>query len=148
MLYGAKPVMETPRLYRVILPVRDIERAVAFYAAVFQTAGERISAGRHYFNCGGTLLACYDPVADEDGEQGGWHFHPFQYLYFSVSDLEAVQERVEAAGGTVEGAIETMPWGERLFYVRDPFGSHLCFVDERTLFTGLTSANTLEPDSP
>ena len=130
--------MPTPRLYRIILPVSDIERAVAFYAAVFGAPGQRISPGRHYFNCGGTILACYDPVADGDGEQGGWRFHPLQYLYFAVPDLEAVFTRVKAAGGTIDGRIETMPWGERMFYARDPFGSRISFVDERTLFTGQT----------
>ena len=32
--------------------------------------------------------------------------------------------------------IEMMPWSERLFYAQDPFGSRICFVDERILFTG------------
>ena len=128
--------MQRPRLYRVILPVTNIERAAAFYGAVFDIVGQRISPGRHYFCCGSIILACYDPVADGDGEQGGWHFHPLQYLYFAVPDLEAVLARVQSAGGTIDDRIQTMPWGERLFYARDPFGSRLSFVDERTLFTG------------
>jgi predicted enzyme related to lactoylglutathione lyase len=128
--------MQTPRLYRVILPVADIERAAAFYGAVFGTPGQRVSPGRHYFDCGGTILACYDPIADGDGEMGGWHFHPLQYLYFAVTDLEAILGRVRAARGTIDGGIETMPWGERMFYARDPFGSRISFVDEGTLFTG------------
>ena len=127
---------EAPRLYRVILPVADIERAATFYGTVFGTPGQRISDGRHYFRCGGTILACYDPVADRDGEQSGWRFHPCQYLYFAVPDLEATLARVETARGTIDAGIETMPWGERLFYARDPFGSRICFVDDRTLFTG------------
>ena len=128
--------MQTPRLYRVILPVAGIERAAAFYAAAFDTPGQRVSPGRHYFDCGGTILACYDPAVEGDSEQSGWHFHPCQYLYFAVPDLEAVLARVRAAGGTIDGAIETMPWGERLFYARDPFGSRISFVDDGTLFTG------------
>ena len=128
--------MPSPRLYRVILPVTDIERAVAFYRAVFDTPGQRISPGRHYFNCGNTILACYDPVADGDNAEGGWRFHPLQYLYFAVPDLEATLARVRTAGGTIDGDISIMPWGERLFYARDPFGSQICFVDDRTLFTG------------
>jgi predicted enzyme related to lactoylglutathione lyase len=128
--------MQAPRLYRVILPVSDVEQATAFYSAVFGVPGRRVSPGRHYFLCGGTLLACYDPIADGDGDQGGWHFHPNQYLYFAVSDLDSMLTRVTAAGGTVDGPIETMPWGERLFYARDPVGSLICFVDENTLFTG------------
>jgi len=128
--------MPTPRLYRVILPVGDIERAATFYAAVFGTPGKRISPGRHYFDCNGTILACYDPVADGDSEQGGWRFHTLQYLYFAVPDLEAVLARVRSAGGTIDSGIETMPWGERMFYARDPFGTRISFVDDGTLFTG------------
>jgi predicted enzyme related to lactoylglutathione lyase len=128
--------MEPPRLYRVILPVPNIERAAAFYAAVFGAPGKRVSPGRHYFSCGETILACYDPVADGDGPQDGWRFHPSQYLYFAVPDLDAVLARVQAGGGTIDKEIETMPWGERIFYARDPFDSRISFVDERTLFTG------------
>jgi len=127
---------KTPRLYRVILPVPNIERAAAFYGAVFGAPGLRVSTGRHYFDRGGTLLACYDPMADGDGEQGGWRFHPLQYIYFAVPDLEAVLARVQSAGGTVTEGIESMPWGERMFYAHDPFGSLISFVDEGTLFAG------------
>jgi predicted enzyme related to lactoylglutathione lyase len=128
--------MQTPRLYRVILPVTDIERAAAFYGTVLGIPGQRVSPGRHYFSCGGAILACYDPIADGDGEQDNWGFHPLQYLYFAVSDLETAVARVQSAGGIIDQGIETMPWGERLFYARDPFDSRVCFVDERTLFTG------------
>ncbi|HSR53965.1 MAG TPA: VOC family protein [Acidobacteriota bacterium] len=128
--------MTKARLYRVILPVSDIEEASRFYAQVFQREGERVSPGRHYFDCGGVILACYDPSADGDGMGSGWTLHENQYLYFAVPDLEALPKRVEEAGGSVVTEIEQMPWGERLFYARDPLGSRLCFVDETTLFTG------------
>jgi predicted enzyme related to lactoylglutathione lyase len=124
------------KLFRVILPVADIERAAVFYSQVFQTPGQRVSPGRHYFDCGGTILACYDPVADGDDRGGTWSYHPKQFLYFSVPDLEATYQRAQAAGAKLDTAITTMPWGERLFYARDPSGSQICFVDEKTLFTG------------
>jgi predicted enzyme related to lactoylglutathione lyase len=126
-----------PRLFRVILPVTDIEEAKKFYGLVLGMPGERTSPGRHYFNCGGTVLACYDPVADGDGLQEGWKQHPRQYVYFAVSDLEATHQLAMNAGGTiVEGGIQKMPWGERMFWARDPFGNPISFVDETTLFTG------------
>jgi len=125
------------KLYRVILPVRDIERAAAVYAGLLQTPGQRVSPGRHYFDCGGTILACYDPVADGDGEQGGWRQHPNQYCYFAVADLEAALARARDVGCTiVDGDIQRMPWGERMFWARDPFDNPISFVDETTLFTG------------
>ncbi len=126
----------TARLYRIIQPVRDIGEAVVFYRSVLQMPGERVSDGRHYFHLGGTVLALYDPVADGDGP-GEWKHHPNQYVYIGVEDLEAVLRRVELAGAVVHGSgIETMPWGERLFYTADPFGNPLCFVDIETLFFG------------
>lgn len=125
------------KLYRVILPVRDIERAAEVYGRLLQIPGMRVSPGRHYFDCGGTILACYDPVADGDGEVGGWRHHPNQYVYFAVADLEGFHRRaLEVGCEIVDGGIQTMPWGERMFWARDPFGNPISFVDERTVFTG------------
>lgn len=126
-----------PRLFRVILPVTDIEKAKTFYGQVLGIPGERVSPGRHYFDCEGTLLACYDPVADGDGLAGGWQHHPRQYLYFAVPDLDATLVRAREAGSEIiEGGIQRMPWGERMFWAKDPFGNPISFVDQSTLFTG------------
>lgn len=121
-----------PRLYRVILPVSDIERATAFYGSVLGFEGERVSTNRHYWDCGGTVLACVDPTA------GGAEFRPnIEHFYFAVDDLAAAYERARGAGCSwLEDAIAERDWGERSFYARDPFGNPICFVDERTLFTG------------
>jgi hypothetical protein len=60
--------MAPPHLFRVILPVSDIEAAASFYARLLEMPGTRVSSGRHYFDCGGTILACYDALADGDSE--------------------------------------------------------------------------------
>jgi hypothetical protein len=41
-------IMNTSRLYRVILPVNDLDTAVPFYAALLEQPGFRVSGGRHY----------------------------------------------------------------------------------------------------
>ncbi len=38
------------KLYRVILPVGNIDEAENFYSAVLGISGQRISPGRHYFD--------------------------------------------------------------------------------------------------
>lgn len=128
--------MSTPRLYRVILPVSDIEVAVRFYSQVLGTQGERVSPGRHYFNCVNVILACYDPEADGDSLGEGWTYHENQYLYFAVPDLNDMRSRIEEAGGQNLTEIEEMPWGERMFYALDPLGTRISFVDKSTVFTG------------
>jgi uncharacterized glyoxalase superfamily protein PhnB len=127
------PAAASPRLFRVILPVSNIEQAAGFYAAVLEHAGTRVSPGRHYFGCGGVILACFDPRADGDP----WDAAPNpDHVYFATSDLDACYQRVAAQpNGSIRAPIETQPWGERSFYCADPFGNKLCFVDDRTLFT-------------
>jgi uncharacterized glyoxalase superfamily protein PhnB len=122
------------RLFRVILPVSGIDDAAAWYSAVLEQAGIRVSPGRHYFGCGGAILACFDPRADGDP----WDARPNpDHVYFAVADLDACYRRVTAQpNGAVIRPIETQPWGERSFYCTDPFGNKLCFVDDRTVFTG------------
>lgn len=130
------------KLFRMILPVTSLEEAAGFYGAVLGEAGVRVSPGRHYFDCGGVILACFDPKADGDGYEAV----PLpEWLYLSVDDIEATFAACRSAGATFEpgdvhgdpaGEIAKRPWGERSFYVRDPFGNKLCFVDEATVFRG------------
>lgn len=125
--------MAAPRLFRVILPVSDIDRAAEFYGRLLRIPGVRVSGGRHYFDCGGIILACFDPLADGNPESIGPN--P-DYVYFAVDDLEATHERAREAGCDELNEIRTQPWGERSFYGRDPYGNPICFVDEETIFTG------------
>jgi len=124
-------------LFRVILPVPAIEAAATFYANALGIRGARVSAGRHYFHCGATILACFSPR--EDGDDFDLPANP-DHLYFSVDDLEAAFLRCQHAGcKQLDDQIRTRPWGERSFYAEDPFGNKICFVDETTVFTGGSS---------
>ena len=132
--------MASPKLFRVTLQVSDLDKAAAFYSKLLDDQGIRIPRGsRHYYNCGGVILALVDQAA------GGLEAKPIpDYVYFAVDNLEAVFERAQALGCLAEervhddkaGEIVTRPWGERSFYCDDPWGNGLCFVDEKTLFTG------------
>jgi uncharacterized glyoxalase superfamily protein PhnB len=127
-------ILAMARLFRVILPVTDIESAAAFYGALLEQPGRRVSKGRHYFDCGGVILACFDPRRDGDGFDA--RPNP-EHIYFSVSDLNATFEIAKQLGCVeLDSQIKTQPWGERSFYAKDPFGNPICFVDERTVFTG------------
>jgi extradiol dioxygenase family protein len=129
-----------PALFRLILQVPDLDQAAEFYSKLLADEGRRIPrASRHYFDCGPVILALVDPTAD------GSTAKPIpDYIYFSVSDLETVYRRAseleclstEDVHGDSAGEIVVRPWGERSFYVTDPWGNGLCFVDEHTLFTG------------
>ena len=120
------------RLYRVLIPVTDIEAAARFYAAVLGGPGERVSPGRHYFDCEGAILACFDPAADGDGREARPNPEP---VYLAVDDLPGAPPGVGPLG-----EIARRPWGEESFYADDPFGNPLCFVARGSVFTGAAGA--------
>ncbi len=121
------------RLYRVIIPVLDIEAAETFYSAIFGEPGKRVSPERHYFDCEGTIFACFAPMLFKEWDE----FKPNpDHVYIAVDDLDDYFSRCKSAGAKVLAETQAYPWGETAFYVEDPSGNKLCFVDRSTMFTG------------
>jgi catechol 2,3-dioxygenase-like lactoylglutathione lyase family enzyme len=127
-----------PRIFRVTFEVPDLDAAAAFYAELLGTPGNRHRGARHYFDCGGVILALLDV------SQGGVTPTPGpKSLYFAVDDVDVVHARAKKLGAlspfSVHGApasdVVTRPWGEKSFYVTDRWGNETCFVQEGTLFT-------------
>lgn len=130
---------EAPKLFRVMLQVADLAKAVEFYSNLLAIEGRTLRGSRAYFDCGPVMLAILDPTP------GGIVPKPcVEYLYFAVSDLETVHSRARELGclsrdrvhDESAGDIVVRPWGERSFYAEDPWGNGLCFVDENSLYTG------------
>ena len=125
-----------PRLFRVIVPVSNLGQATRFYSRLLGLEGREVGGGRAYFDCGPVILALLESSKPPIPE----------YLYLAVSDLEAVHERARKLGclaresihGRSAAEMAVRPWGERSFYAHDPSGNGLCFVDDKTLFTGRT----------
>jgi catechol 2,3-dioxygenase-like lactoylglutathione lyase family enzyme len=131
-------MIDTPKLFRVMLEVADLETATQLYADLFGHGGQRHPGGRHYFDCGGVIVAVLDV------SQGGMSPTPGpKSLYFAVDDVNAVHARAERLGvsapydvhGEPAGVVTVRPWGERSFYIVDPWGNDLCFCENGTLYT-------------
>lgn len=130
--------MSTPRLFRIIIEVADLDAATELYCELLGIAGERQPGARHYFDCGGVILALVVV------SQGGLSPAPGpKSVFFAVDDVEAVHRRASRLGvlapyevhGAPAGDVIERPWGERSFYVVDPWGNNLCFCEEGTLYT-------------
>ncbi len=123
-------------IFRIILEVGDLDRATEFYARLLGTEGRAVGGGRIYFDCGPMTLALLKPEGTPSPIP--------EYLYFAVDDLEAFHARAteldalskEAVHGESAAEIIVRPWRERSFYAFDPWDNGLCFVDDKTLFTG------------
>ena len=130
--------MSMATLFRVTVEVGDLDRATELYRDLLGVDGTRHPGARHYFDCGGVILA----VLDVSG--GGMSPTPGpKSLYFSVDDVDAVHQRAARRGvlasyevhGQPAGDVVDRPWGERSFYVVDPWGNDLCFCQTGTLYS-------------
>ena len=129
----------TPNIFRVVLEVSDLAKAVEDYSVLLALEGRMLRGSRAYFDCGPVILALLDPAPGGRGPTPN-----SGDLYFSVDDLEMVHERARTLGWLSNedvhdesaGEIVIRPWGERSFYAKDPWGNGLCFVDAKTLYTG------------
>jgi catechol 2,3-dioxygenase-like lactoylglutathione lyase family enzyme len=130
---------DAPNLFRVMLEVSNLNAAVTFYSKLLGIEGRVLRGSRAYFDCGSVILAILDPTPGDVKPTPN-----VGDVYFSVKDLESFHARARELGCLSKeevhdesaGDIVTRPWGERSFYVEDPWGNGVCFVDEKTLYTG------------
>lgn len=130
--------MNDPRLFRVFVEVADLDGATDLYRQLLGIEGERHPGARHYFHCGEVVVAVIDV------SRGGLTPTPGpKSLSFAVDDITVYHERAAHLGvlapyqvhGEQAGDVIERPWGERSFYVVDPWGNDLCFCQDGTLYT-------------
>ncbi len=132
-----------PKIFRVLLPAKDLERSRRFYETLLGTAGRTVAPGRVYFDCGPVILGLLDFSQQPEQEFP----KPAEPIYFSVEQVEQVHVRARRLGCTLNellhgdpknpmGEIVVRPWGERSFYAKDPAGNPLCFVEAKSCFRG------------
>jgi catechol 2,3-dioxygenase-like lactoylglutathione lyase family enzyme len=133
----------TPAIFRILLPARDLARSRRFYERLLATPGRVVAPGRVYFDAGPVLLG----ILDFSRVPRRRHPRPTESVYFSTPQLDRVHARAGRLGCLAEGVLHgdahsplgrpvVRPWGERSFYVEDPSGNSLCFVEAGTEFTG------------
>jgi len=134
----SKAPAEVPQFFRLNIEVAGLDSAIPFYTKLLGVEGRKQAGSRCYFDCGPVTLQVLDVSSSRQP-------HPAaKALYFTVNDLEAVYERARILGclsredvhDAPGGGIVVRPWGERSFYVEDPWKNPLCFVEEGTVYTG------------
>lgn len=126
---------DTPQMFRLNLEVGDLAAAAKLYGDLFAQTVRPQPGNRIYLNCGPVALQVVAMPSPQPAPKA---------LYFTVNDLDAVHARAKAlgidSGGMVHGVrggdINVRPWGERSFYVDDPWGNTFCFVEAGTVYGG------------
>lgn len=80
---------------------------------------------------GQTVLEVYSNPLGEYVSYGDYHPVTF-HLAFNIDDMEAKREQLVEAGGTLDGEIDETPAGDRLAFVRDPWGNSVQLVQRKT----------------
>ena len=129
---------DAPSLFRLNIEVGNLTKAAEFYGKLLGTPGRVQAGSRVYFTCGAVTLQVVDVSAERKPHTAA------ESLYFLVNDLDALFERAKAlrclsrenVHGAPAGAMVVRPWGERSFYVDDPWHNPLCFVEAGTVYLG------------
>lgn len=129
---------DVPQFFRLNIEVGDLTSAISFYTKLLGVEGRQQAGSRWYFDCGPVTLQVLDVSSLHQPHPAAKAF------YFTVNDLEAAYERAkvlqclsrEEVHDAASGDIAVRPWGERSFYVEDPWKNPLCFVEEGTVYAG------------
>ncbi|MDM4771043.1 ankyrin repeat domain-containing protein [Solimonas sp. SE-A11] len=122
------------KLFRIVIPVSGLDRAVRFYSSLLLVDGFRVPPAIHNFPLGQALLTCYD--ARVDGETP---LPPSPQLIYIGVDENLMQLRMRAVqmGATeVDHEPRRMPGGEAGLCMTDPWGNRLAMVDAHTMQWG------------
>jgi catechol 2,3-dioxygenase-like lactoylglutathione lyase family enzyme len=106
----------------ITLATHDMARAVRFYRlAGFEMLYGGEAAGFTSFRAGAGYLNLIAQPADRSWSWWG-------RAIFYVSDVDALYERLVAAGCPIAAPPRDAEWGERFFHITDPDGHELSFA--------------------
>ncbi len=113
-----------PATVQPVLLTPDLDRLLGFYTSLFAAVetmrvpehGPAFYVGLRLGNSELGLVADADAGVDTGAPQR-------MLLSVNVESVDSLLEQVEAAGGTVLGPPNDMPWGQRVAHVHDPDGN-------------------------
>ena len=114
------------RLEHAAFNVKDVKALAAWYVANLDMTIVRSFDEPPFIHfladsAGKSLIEVYSNPIGDFIDYGKCHPVTF-HLAFAVDDMEAARQRLVAAGGTLDGDIDTTPGGDKLAFVRDPWG--------------------------
>lgn len=129
-----KPESFRGRALTASLTVNDIRKSLAWYRDVvgftideeYEREGKLIAVA---LKAGAVRLM----IDQDDGAQG---FNRVKGVGFSVyittaQNVDELANQIKADGGTLESEPADMPWGARLFRLKDPDGFRIVIASER-----------------
>jgi lactoylglutathione lyase len=116
------------------LTVADVQKSMAWYRDVigFEIQQERERDGK--LSAVSLKAGNVRIIINQDDGQKGWDRKKGEgiSLQFTTSDnIDELATRIKASGQTLEYEPTDMPWGVRMFRLRDPDGFRIAFSSPR-----------------
>ena len=114
------------RLAHIAFNVSEVKELAAWYVANFDMKIVRSFDEPPYIHflsdsAGKSLIEIYSNPLGEVIDYASHHAVAF-HLAFAVDDIEAERQRLVAAGATLDGDIDHRANGDKLAFLRDPWG--------------------------
>ena len=130
-----KPGAFEARSLSTSLTVKDLQASLAWYRDVvgFTVNQQHEREGvvcAVSFSAGAVQLL----INQDDGAKGMDRVkgEGFSLMFTTSQDIDAIAKGITERGGTLESAPADMPWGARVFRLRDPDGFRLVITSERS----------------
>ena len=123
------------RLEHVAFNVADPAALAAWYVANLDMRIVRAVAEPPYIHflsdsAGKSLLEIYCNPLGTIIDYSGHHPVTF-HLAFAVDDMESTRQRLVAAGAALDGDVDVTPSGDKLAFLRDPWGYTIQLVQRQ-----------------
>jgi len=107
------------------LTVKDLEKSVTWYVDVVGFAVERRVERDGQLRAVAVSAGAVRILLNQDDGAKGWDRVKGEGFSLQISTTQSVDDiarRIKARGGTLEMEPQDMPWGARIFRLRDPDG--------------------------
>ena len=128
-----EPVTFRARVVTPSLTVRDIQKSIVWYRDVAAFMVDE-TWDRDGTIIGATLKAGEVELwlSQDDGSKGRDRVkgEGFSLTFTTVQDVVLFANDIKSRGGVLEMEPQDMPWGVKMFAIRDPDGFKICFARE------------------
>jgi uncharacterized glyoxalase superfamily protein PhnB len=134
MTERAQPETFRARALNNSLTVKDLQASLAWYRDVvgFTVGNEYVRDGK--LRSVALVAGSVRILLNQDDGAKGWDRvkgEGFSIQFTTSQSIDDVANRIKSAGGTLESEPADMPWGVRMFRLRDPDGFKLAISSER-----------------
>ena len=130
----SQPESLRARAIQPSITVKDLQKSVAWYRDVVGFTVDqnmerdgKLRAVR--LKAGGVVI-----LLNQDDGAKGWERRKYEGISFQLTTAQSIDDianRIKANGGTLDTEPADMPWGVRMFRLRDPDGFKLAISSER-----------------